>query len=299
MALILRNTPSERYPVFICYTKHDQPEDWSFHLHQHSDTLEITYLFRGTLDVFCRNTHHVLQKDAIAITNPGIFHGAKALGPGPMERVVFQFRGPWIENLKEGLLIYQSDPEDPAKNNFMLTIQRLFRYLLFRYQAEEEEIVAADSDTVLLTEDILALLFRMLSSLVSRQKPDQKKKEKDDAVVLSIMDYIEQNFEKKMTVNTLTNLFFLSPYYLAHKFKKVTGFTVNEFLSSCRIGEAEELLLFSDEKVPYIASVCGFDNYSYFYTVFKKINGCTPLEYRQHRKYTYFTRIDSGTEQKP
>ena len=56
---------------------------------------------------------------------------------------------------------------------------------------------------------------------------------------------------------------------------------ITDFLTRCRIEEAKRLLRTTDQSVSDIAVESGFESFSYFSTVFKKVVGMTPVQYRK------------------
>lgn len=281
---------TDREPAFICYTKTDEPMDWAFHLHAHENALEITYIFDGILNIFCGGQQFEAGPDTLVITNPDVSHAISASECGPAERAVLQFRGIRIENLERGFLICRNDPEDASCDAAMRSIRQLMRFFIEFYR-NEERVEDQELRTALIRNTgagFLALVEYLLQA-----KEVQTVRETEDRPVREMMEFIEQNYSGRITVSSMADKFYMSPYHMERRFKKVTGMTVNHFLNDCRLGEAENMLLFTDEKIPYIASSCGFQNYTYFYSVFRKHNGCTPLAYRQHQKYTFFRRIDT------
>ena len=64
------------------------------------------------------------------------------------------------------------------------------------------------------------------------------------------------------------------------KFKKETGYEVGAFITKCKIDEAKSLLRFTDRSISEISSYLAFSSQPYFQTVFRKVTGMTPLQYR-------------------
>ncbi|OHD81243.1 MAG: hypothetical protein A3J97_05660 [Spirochaetes bacterium RIFOXYC1_FULL_54_7] len=64
-------------------------------------------------------------------------------------------------------------------------------------------------------------------------------------------------------------------------FKKKTGVTYIQYLTDIRINRAKELLLNSDMKVYEVAFEVGYENPTYFSTLFKKLTGIPPADYRR------------------
>ena len=73
----------------------------------------------------------------------------------------------------------------------------------------------------------------------------------------------------------------LNPAYLSHIFSKETGITFSEYLLSCRLNTAKDLLVRTDDRVKDVAVQCGFNDYRNFCKTFKKAVGLTPQNYRR------------------
>lgn len=99
--------------------------------------------------------------------------------------------------------------------------------------------------------------------------------------VQDITAFINSNYSKPLTLNSISKKFFVSKYYLCHVFKRITGMTVNAFLNRKRLLEAEILLRHTDYRISDISHRTGFNSHSHFIRQFKKHYGCTPGEYRK------------------
>lgn len=85
----------------------------------------------------------------------------------------------------------------------------------------------------------------------------------------------------KIDYDALASEMFLGRAQLNRKIKAITGMTVTEFILQLRIKMAKELLTTTDLTVSEVAYHCGMDNISYFTTLFKKVTGVTPGQYRK------------------
>jgi AraC-like DNA-binding protein len=68
---------------------------------------------------------------------------------------------------------------------------------------------------------------------------------------------------------------------LSHVFKDTFEYSPGNYLVRRRIGEAQTLLLTTNYSVIEIASSVGYNNVSHFNTIFKKLIGTTPKQYRK------------------
>lgn len=102
--------------------------------------------------------------------------------------------------------------------------------------------------------------------------------------LLAVYDYIEQHVCEELTLDTLASLAYLSPNYLSHMFKKVTGISLWDYITALRIEKAIQLILSPDNKWTMldIATQCGFNNTVNFNKAFKKHKGITPSELKKH-----------------
>lgn len=95
-----------------------------------------------------------------------------------------------------------------------------------------------------------------------------------------IKEYLDGNFNKKITLDTLAERFFLNKFYLTRVFKAQFGVTINEYLTQVRITHAKRQLRFTDERIEAIAADCGLPDPNYFSRVFRKVEGISPKDYR-------------------
>lgn len=93
--------------------------------------------------------------------------------------------------------------------------------------------------------------------------------------------YIAQNYQDPITVSDIGEEVGLHPDYANSLFKKAFDSTLSEYIIEERIAHAQRKLITSDENISTIAFECGFNSISWFNSVFKDMNGCTPREFRK------------------
>ena len=94
------------------------------------------------------------------------------------------------------------------------------------------------------------------------------------------VNYIQQNFDKKISLKDVAESLSLSKQYLCSIFKKETGENVSYYINKLRIEKAKMLLHKKDRKSKEIFEEVGYSNQQYFSKVFKKMTGMTILEYK-------------------
>lgn len=100
--------------------------------------------------------------------------------------------------------------------------------------------------------------------------------------IQQVMDYIEKNLSKPLSLKSISSEVYLHPTYLSNLFRKQTGYTLVEYINLCRIKEAKRLLRTPQNKVCWVMERVGFVNSRYFSKVFKDITGETPTQYKQN-----------------
>lgn len=124
-------------------------------------------------------------------------------------------------------------------------------------------------------------------------KNQQTKDIQYDKTVNCLLDYINKNLNKDLSIDKLSSLFYVSKYYLMHKFKAQTGYTIHNYIQKKRLIKASELIK-DGKPVTEVYLECGFGDYSNFVRAFKKNFGYSPKEYYKKRKNSYNTTNIEG-----
>jgi AraC-like DNA-binding protein len=101
---------------------------------------------------------------------------------------------------------------------------------------------------------------------------------------LKAVEFIDNNYEKHLTIDEIASVAGFSKFHFSRLFKNYTGFTVIEHINGRRCENAKLMLENNSLSISQIAAECGFWESSYFTKVFKKIKGCTPKIYRKNIK---------------
>lgn len=129
--------------------------------------------------------------------------------------------------------------------------------------------------------------FRFIISICCKVKPEQVLSDSD--TVKKIKHYVEENYEKDLSLATITKHFFISKYQVSRLFKKMFEVNYSEYVLSIRMKMAAHLLVHTQEKVENIARQVGFEDAAYFSRVFSKsFSGCSPGEYRKVAEGGYY-----------
>lgn len=99
--------------------------------------------------------------------------------------------------------------------------------------------------------------------------------------VNDILQYIHNNYNKKIDLRTIATSFYMTPDYLSKLFKTHMGMTIIKYIHKVRVYKAAELLKYENLSVKEVALATGYENLNNFYKHFKEYMGVTPAAFTQ------------------
>jgi len=118
-----------------------------------------------------------------------------------------------------------------------------------------------------------------LGNVIFSLKKDEKTSIEKE-IILRIKSFVKNNIDGELTLIRISEKVNYNPSYISRFFKQSTGINLFDYISNIRISKAKELLENDNINILNIAKAVGYDSSQYFSTVFKKITGMTPIEYR-------------------
>lgn len=95
-----------------------------------------------------------------------------------------------------------------------------------------------------------------------------------------IFEYISANYNKPLSLAEIAEYVNVSVSTLSHFFKSNTGVSVSDYILSVRVGAAAQMLIRTSRSISEICYACGFNSCQYFNRQFKRIERCSPSEFR-------------------
>ncbi len=105
-------------------------------------------------------------------------------------------------------------------------------------------------------------------------------KNHEDEAIRNAQEFIENNYEEKISVDQLASRFALGRRNMERRFKKATANTVTEYIQRVKIEAAKKTLEAGRKNISEVMYEVGYSDTKSFRTIFKKITGLSPLEYR-------------------
>jgi len=102
----------------------------------------------------------------------------------------------------------------------------------------------------------------------------------EDDTIKQAQDFIEKNYQEKITVDQLANMLAVGRRNFERRFKKATANTVIEYIQRVKIEAAKKSLESTRENVNEVMYKVGYNDNKAFRATFKKITGISPMEYK-------------------
>lgn len=121
--------------------------------------------------------------------------------------------------------------------------------------------------------------YSLLGYLMGRIPLDPVHSSDQADVICSILNYLNDNFSQRLTVEHVAAKFGYSRSRFSHLFKSTVGYSLPQYLNMLRCRSVCESMLSSNVPVVDLAISAGFNNAHTFYTAFKSYYHMTPREY--------------------
>ncbi len=108
-----------------------------------------------------------------------------------------------------------------------------------------------------------------------------RREEQSESIISKAKAYIKENFAKELSLDEISRVVNISPYYFSKLFKEESGENFIEYLTRVRISRAKELLSNPALSIKEICGMAGYSDPNYFSRIFKKQEDVTPSEYRE------------------
>lgn len=163
--------------------------------------------------------------------------------------------------------------EDPDEDGEILPIRGNFDYPTLRSDMEEMDALAHSNAPYIAKA---GKFYQILTAL--------RAKEPEKAMTTELSGYIEKNFCREITLETLCREFHFSKNHIINLFRKNYGMTPIAYLQEQRLQRAEYLMETTSDSLESIALASGFHHYSYFYRLFLRKNGISPEKWREKKR---------------
>lgn len=275
-----RKMPNENFFVDIIRRDLNKSEIiFDTHWHEH---IQFFYFTAGQALVRCNSKQIIAGVDDLIVVNSNELHYSQSLSDNLtcyIIRVDFSFlysnqvdscQTKFLAPLSNNLILF----ENLIHNNQNVII--CMKNIIKEYFTQELGYELAIKSS--LYHLIVILLRNYVNKILTQKEYDYQinrfKK------MNNIFKYINENFNKKITVSGLAEQANVTSYHFCRLFKLSTGKSPVEYINSLRINKAISLLQESELNITEIAYECGFEDSNYFSRIFKKYKNISPTQMR-------------------
>lgn len=241
-------------------------------MHRHDDIMEIIYVKEGHGNHMIGDRYYKVNKGDILVYNKGVLHDEYSNSDSKMSVFCCGITDVQIKGLPRNHLVSKEQSYVVQSGEYAANIESLLE-MMYAQIADEKPGA----------EEICGYLLRSLITLILQIPQDYYVLSKPDESVLlnDIKLYIDEHYQEDISLDLLSQRFHISSYYLVRVFKEFTSFSPIQYIIRRRIGEAQSLLINTNYSIIKISGMVGYDNTSYFTTLFSKTVGMSPNKYRQ------------------
>ncbi len=236
----------------LCITESRAAPDFFMHNCQFCDRFKTTYGLN-----LCRHHDSVIVPQAIAAHNGELF--LQSCPAGALELII---------------------PVSSDERCFGVLFIGPFAHANLRNHAH---LPVIDESRALAIGRICRQLLLPLGPALAGFHPDVRPR---DPRIAKAVEYIEQHYKEKITLQEMAKRFYLSPSRFSHLFIADCKQNFTDFLMNTRLQVSLDLLKFSEWNISEIARLCGFSDAGHFSTLFKQKYSNTPSNVRKNSRKT-------------
>lgn len=245
-------------------------------MHAHADAVELILICSGSSEYLIHDKKVVIKAGDLLVYNAGVVHDEVSGPDMEVGSYCVGVGGLHMPGLRENALISDEKGYVFPTGRYFEDMKELF-VMMFR------NLAAGEPHAELFCTSLLhALLVSVLT--VTEGVGETRENPADEPHILGsrIKDYIDRHYMEPITLQSMGEALRISPYYLSHVFKQMSGYSPVQYLLRRRIGEAQTLLITTELSVTRIAEMVGYDSQSYFNLQFTKNVGMPPSRYRHN-----------------
>jgi YesN/AraC family two-component response regulator len=272
-------TPLDQNDCFTIFVKEKERVDHSVHYHDEYE-LNLIINAKGARRIIGDHIDTIDDYELVLI-GPGLHHGwySQKNDNCKVSEITVQFH----KNLFEGRLL-NKHPLILIKTMLECSMKGI---LFSKKKAEKLKpaiLALKDSNGFESVIQLMSVLHELSISrdtkVLSNELTPYKEQNKEEKQLNNVLDFMEANYSRPITLNEMANLTKVTDIYLNRLIKTSTGLCFSDALDEIRISNASKMLIQTTHTIAEIAYKCGFGNVSHFSRLFKRKKHYQPREFR-------------------
>ena len=239
-------------------------------MHLHEDRLELNFILSGNGVIVIDGELCNAQAGDVLIYNSGALHDENLILNSQINAWCISVKNLKLPNLPVNQLVPKNfSPRIPCQS-VAEHLAQLYP-MIHRYTQRKNSYAIANT----LARAVVLIVQKIIRSTALAATKE------NNFVVEKIRRYIDEHYAENLNLESLAEVVSVNAYHLSCAFKKITGYSPQQYILRRRIGKAQCLLIYTSLSLTEIAARVGYDDSNYFSRAFKKIIGMSPRLYRQ------------------
>ncbi len=253
----------------ISIQKHTEATNFFRHCH---DDYEIYYFEKGVGKFILEDTKISLYPGDLVFIRPLQYHYVETRSDCPYTRIVLNLSR---KTLQSRQLLPFIDRLEKKPSPFFNLSQSPHLIQLLKKPIATDAIFSPEEQS----EYIFGVIIQFLAELSIGDNPRTEQTSALSAITQRIIDYVNANIEKPLSVDSISTALYLSSSYTANRFLSEMHIGLMLFVRNKKMLYAKRLLE-SGCSPNEVSKRCGYQDYGTFYRTFKKINGINPSKFK-------------------
>lgn len=225
-----------------------------------------------------KDKQYLLKRGDIVVLLPYELHYGASAQQTYYERYTVNFKEAYLETVL-------GDEGKRLLSKLHAGVMTLTKEQTIQMEALFQDLYSRKKKKSVLDEKIFCCeLVLILSRIADFCKEQETQAHRLTSTLICAIDYINDHYEKTLTLDEIAAQSHLDKYYLSHLFKKNMGISVMNYLTHVRAQKAYHYLNLPDMSVEQAAQKSGFANYGAMERAFEKIYAATPMQIKQKEK---------------
>lgn len=277
-------TANSFYTLFAI--SHQKGLRWKMDFHTHL-YYEVFIFHGGECKYLIGNQMYELESGDIIVMDGRQLHKPILTGdPDNYDRSIVEFSCDWILPLLEYMdLAFLLKPFQ-LNHHTVYKTENNRQFVEIENYVQKLETITKSSLSIEERNKRLKIKLIDFLFLIWDLKPFKVKKtenltDEKALYIQAVLDFIEENYRRKITLQEIADHVNLSKSYIVHLFKEQTGFTIMEYIMQYRLIQSMHLLNMNPEMpIKEVAYICGFESSAHYSRFFKENVGLPPKKYR-------------------
>lgn len=262
---------------FTFKRRFDESHITNIHIH---DFVSMVYVLSGSCSYSIGGGTYHVKKGDVLVFDPDVPHG-KTVRPGEeIMELHIGFGNIFVEGLPKNHLVAEGSSP------------------VFNLQEYEQSFLSCCSDICTVQENnapgcelmikVHAMRFIVLFLQATRTQTRSSNRSltgfdsSEKAVIVNtLMKYLNENYMRQISLETISKSIYLSPAYISKVFKEEIGESPINYLIKIRLSKARELLMEGGRSIKSVARAVGYEDAYYFSKLYKKYNNVSPSKVKK------------------